>query len=107
MSGLTAPNWLDNTWSTVSGGGSDVATVSADNSNGSNSWGGFFQNLIGGAVQYAVQKDAAKNNLQFGGATQQPVQYVQAPAAAPASSGIPPLVMFGGLGLLAFIALKK
>lgn len=107
---LQAPAWFDNSWSSASAPGQDVATATANNSTGTDGWGGFFQGLVSQGLNYAIQRDAAKNNLTSS-PQGQPVVYQMGPmpAPVPASSfgGVPPLVLLGGLGLLAFVALKK
>lgn len=105
--GLQAPNWVDNTWSTAGGTGSDIATQTADNSTGTDGWGDFFKGLTQTAFSYALQKDAAMTKSQV---TAQPAQqpvYVQAPASASASLNIPPTLLVLGLGVVAYMALSK
>ena len=102
--GLQAPNWFDTSWTNAGGSGGDIATQTADNSTGTDSWGGFFQNLAGTALQYAIAKDSAQTSAP---ATGQPVVYVQSqPQQAQGVQQVPPIILLGGLGLLAYMALK-
>jgi hypothetical protein len=103
--GLQAPNWVDNSWATAGGTGSDIATQTADSSAGTDGWGDFFKGLTQTAFSYALQKDASKNQVTAQPAMQ-PV-YVQAPASASASLNIPPGLLLLGVGVVAYLALSK
>lgn len=96
------PVWLDADATTANNGpqvhANDVLTQSTE-SQGQDRWTGWFQNLIGGSVQYLQQRDAAERGLvQQRAANGQPVYVDSRAAPVVGSSGIT------GTGLVIILA---
>lgn len=103
--------WTDPTGDNTNNGpqvqANDVMTQSTL-SDGPDLWTGFFQNLIGSATKYAIQRDAAKSGLQQGTAANgQPVY--SAPPAALSVGGMNTggLLIIGAAILGAVLLVKK
>jgi hypothetical protein len=101
--------WLDPTGTTANNGpqvmANDVLTQSTV-SNGQDKWTGFFQNLIGNTVKYAVQRDAARSGLTQGTAANGQPIYTAMPqqqAGTGLSTGVVLLVL-GGIVAAVFVA---
>lgn len=105
--GIQAPaglSWWDNTYEADAPGGSKAADVAANTtSSGNDGWSGYWKDMLGTVVSYAIQKDAAQSGLNVSTpAASQPVYVQQA-----ASQAIPPGLLLLGLGVLVFMAVKE
>lgn len=89
--GLSAPGWFDNTWSVSAPGDSTVAGQTANTVNGNDQWSGFWQGLVGYAIQRDQNKQAAKAQASVAAAAVTPV-YVSQPAA---QTNFLPVVLIG------------
>lgn len=97
-------NLWDTTTSVFAPGDNTVAGQTAAVATGNDSWGGVWDKIGAPLLNYAIQRDAAKQGL-----TATPANNAQALPMyqAQAATGIPPVALYLGLGLLAFVALRK
>lgn len=75
----------------------DIVTASADKTAGGlDVWGGWFRDIVGGAAQYAIQKDAVQNRIVL-----KPTGQQYTPATPRQNNNLLFLAVIGGVILIA------